>query len=152
MLIRQTAPATLSREILSHIITHTDRLSLCSSCIHLCTHVRVHKLLIHATIPALSFSSADTMTSSSAEPNKPSPETLQLIEAVLDYIRSNLNNIRNALGVESPQYKAAAEIMEKHLDENLKRLKVDKSDIADLMSSMSLRDDQQSGGDSCMSK
>lgn len=77
-----------------------------------------------------------------SNPSKPSPETLKLIEAVLDYIRSNLSNIRNALGENSPQYKAAAEIMQKYLDENLKRLAVDHSDIADLMTNLSLKDDK----------
>lgn len=82
------------------------------------------------------------MATQAPEAEKPSPETIKLIEAVLDYIRANLNNIRNALGEDSPQYKAASEIMQKHLDENLKRLKVDKSDVADLLSNMSLNGEE----------
>jgi hypothetical protein len=69
-----------------------------------------------------------------------SQETLKLIEAVLDYIRSNLVNIRQTWGQDSVQYKQAAVIMDQHLEQNLKRLQVEKSDIADLMSSMSLDD------------
>ena len=67
---------------------------------------------------------------------KPSPETLKLIEAVLDYIRANLNNIRNTWGPDSPQYKSAAEIMDKYLESNLKSLNVDKNEMEVLMEQM----------------
>jgi hypothetical protein len=70
----------------------------------------------------------------------PSEDSLKLIEAVLDYIRSNLSNIRNVWGTDSPQYKSASEIMNTYLDENLKKHKVEKADISDLMEKMSLDD------------
>lgn len=73
------------------------------------------------------------MESQGSPQSKPNPETLKLIQAVLDYIRSNLNNIKSTWGVDSPQYKSAAEIMEQSLDANLKRLNVEKSDIEELM-------------------
>jgi hypothetical protein len=67
-----------------------------------------------------------------------SPETLRLLELVLDHIRSNLVNIRNTWGAESVQYKSASEIMEQYLEENSKRLKVAKPDLEELMKKMSL--------------
>jgi len=72
--------------------------------------------------------------------SSPSPETLKLIEAVLDYIRSNLHNIRDTWGADSPQYKAAAEIMDKYLETNMKMLNVEKPDLEELMQNMSLTD------------
>jgi len=69
-----------------------------------------------------------------------SPETLKLIEDVLDYIRSNLSNIRRTWGSESPQYKSATTIMNKYLEENFKRLNVQKPDLEELMSKMSIED------------
>ena len=77
---------------------------------------------------------------STQEKKAPSEDTLKLIEAVLDYIRANLSNIRNVWGVDSPQYKSASEIMSMCLDENLKKHKVEKDDIADLLEKMSLDD------------
>ena len=67
-----------------------------------------------------------------------SPETLKLVEQVLDYIRANLVNIRKTWGVESVQYKSAAEIMDQYLEENMKRLKVKKPDLEELMKNLSL--------------
>ena len=75
---------------------------------------------------------------SCAEKKAPSEDTLNLIEAVLDYIRANLSNIGNVWGVDSPQYKSASQIMKTYLDENLKKHKVEKDDIADLLEKMSL--------------
>lgn len=68
----------------------------------------------------------------------PSPETLKLVELVLDHIRSNLVNIRNTWGADSVQYKSASEIMAQYLEENTKRLKVAKPDLEELMKQMSL--------------
>lgn len=67
-------------------------------------------------------------------------DTLKLVEGVLDYIRANLNNIRNTWGSASPQYKAASEIMQKYFDENMKRMKIDVTDtsLEDLLANMSL--------------
>ena len=82
------------------------------------------------------------MLQSSQKPNgdksnaEPSPETLKLIEAVLEYIRSNLNNIRNTWGPDSPQYKSAAEIMDQYLESNLKSLNVEESEVELLMEQM----------------
>lgn len=67
-----------------------------------------------------------------------SPETLKLLELVLDHIRSNLANIKNTWGADSVQYKSASEIMEQYLEENTKRLKVAKPDLEELMKKMSL--------------
>jgi hypothetical protein len=67
-----------------------------------------------------------------------SPDTLKLLELVLDHIRSNLVNIRNTWGADSVQYKSASEIMEQYLEENTKRLKVAKPDLEELMKKMSL--------------
>jgi hypothetical protein len=67
-----------------------------------------------------------------------SPDTLKLLELVLDHIRSNLVNIRNTWGSDSVQYKSASEIMEQYLEENTKRLKVAKPDLEELMKKMSL--------------
>jgi hypothetical protein len=69
---------------------------------------------------------------------EPSPETLKLLEQVLDHIRANLVNIRNTWGAKSVQYKSASEIMEQYLEENIKRLRVAKPDLEELMKKMSL--------------
>jgi len=70
----------------------------------------------------------------------PQAATLKLIEGFLDYIRANLNNIRNTWGSSSPQYKAASEIMQKYFDENMKKMNVDvqETNLEDLLASMSL--------------
>ncbi|RMZ91894.1 hypothetical protein DV736_g880, partial [Chaetothyriales sp. CBS 134916] len=75
-----------------------------------------------------------------AEPGPPSEDTLKLIEAVLDYIRSNLANIQKVWGVDSVQYKSASEIMNSYLDENLRAHSVDKDDMAELLAKMSIDD------------
>jgi len=71
---------------------------------------------------------------------KAAAETLKLIEGVLDYIRANLNNIRNTWGSSSPQYTAASEIMQRYFDENMKKMKIDIEDtsLEDLLANMSL--------------
>ena len=66
----------------------------------------------------------------------PSPETLKLIEAVLDYIRANLHNIRSTWGVGSPQYKSAAEVLSQYLDDNLNKMKVERDEVEELMKGM----------------
>lgn len=78
------------------------------------------------------------MSAAEANSSESSPETLKLIEQVLDHVRANLVNIRNTWGAESVQYKSAAEIMEQYLDENTKKLKVAKPDLEELMKKMSL--------------
>jgi hypothetical protein len=80
----------------------------------------------------------DVMSTTKADPSHSSPETLKLVEQVLDYIRANLVNIRNTWGAESVQYKSAAEIMDHYLEENMKRLKVEKPDLEELMKNLSL--------------
>ncbi len=77
------------------------------------------------------------MSSVKTDP-QPSEETLRLFEQVLDYIRGNLANIRKTWGPESAQYKSASEIMNRFLDENALRLKVEKPDLEDLMKNMKL--------------
>ena len=70
--------------------------------------------------------------------SNPSPETLQLVKQVFEYIRANLINIRDTWGTGSAQYKSAVEIMDQFLEENMKKLKVEKPDLEKLMNSMSL--------------
>jgi hypothetical protein len=80
----------------------------------------------------------DVMSTAKTNSSESSPETLKLVEQVLDYIRANLINIRNTWGAESVQYKSAAEIMDQYLEENMKRLKVKKPDLEGLMKNLSL--------------
>jgi len=80
------------------------------------------------------------MIKSNANKATPSPETLKLIEAVLDYIRSNLSNIEATWGVGSPQYESASQLLDQYLTENLNRVNVQKSDLEELMQKMSLED------------
>jgi hypothetical protein len=93
---------------------------------------------------AMSLSQPTTNTDTNSKP-PPSQDTLKLIEAVLDYIRSNLNNIRKVWGVDSAQYKSASQIMNSYLDENLKKHDVQKGDIAELLGRMSIDDDDDGG-------
>ena len=76
-----------------------------------------------------------------------SSETLALVEAVLDYVRANLENIKKVWGVDSAQYKSAATIMNSYLDENLKKQGIEKDDIADLLKDLKLDDGKQQPGD-----
>ena len=78
------------------------------------------------------------MSTAKTSSSESSPETLKLVEQVLDYIRANLVNIRNTWGAESVQYQSAAEIMDQYLEENMKKLKVAKPDLEELMKNMSL--------------
>ena len=78
------------------------------------------------------------MSTANENSSQPSPETLKLLELVLDHIRLNLVNIRNTWGAGSVQYKSASEIMERYLEENTKRLAVAKPDLEELMNKMSL--------------
>lgn len=82
------------------------------------------------------------LKSSLMEDLKPSEETLKLLELVLDHIRANLANIRKTWGPESIQYKSATEIMDQYLEENAKRLKVQKPNLEDLMQNMKLDDER----------
>lgn len=79
------------------------------------------------------------MSTANQNSSEPSPETLKLLELVLDHIRANLVNIRNTWGTGSVQYKSASEIMGQYLEENAKRLKVVKPDLEELMKKMSLQ-------------
>ncbi|KAJ4542552.1 hypothetical protein HRR86_006152 [Exophiala dermatitidis] len=56
---------------------------------------------------------------------------LDRIDAVLDYIRSNLANILRTWGRESPQYRDAKEMMQAYLVENMERLKSATAAVAD---------------------
>lgn len=75
-----------------------------------------------------------------ATTSQTSEETLNLINHVLDFIRGNLDNISRVWGRDSSQYEAASKVMEKYLDENLKKVNVQRSDLGDLMSKLSLHD------------
>lgn len=73
---------------------------------------------------------------------KASPETLKLIEGVLDFIRANLKNIQYTWGTSSPQYKAASELMQKHFDDNMSKLDVEtqNTSLEKLLGGLSLAD------------
>jgi 2-methylcitrate dehydratase PrpD len=68
------------------------------------------------------------------------PLPLQVIEEVLNFIRGNLNNIENSWGKHSPQYRSAVQLMDAWLDENVKQLNLEKSDLDELMQKLSLND------------
>ena len=78
------------------------------------------------------------MSNMKTDSSEPSPESLKLLDHILDHIRANLVNIRNTWGAESVQYKSAAEIMYQYLQDNTKRLKVKKPELQDLVKNMSL--------------
>jgi len=82
------------------------------------------------------------MSNSTSDKQHLDSSTLELVEAVLDFIRSNLSNIRNTWGSSSHQYKDASEIMQKYFDENMKKLQVDTTEIhlEDLLSNLSLEE------------
>lgn len=86
------------------------------------------------------------LTSSQTRPV--SKETLQLIEAVLDYIRLNLSNIQKTWGPDSAQYKSATEIMQVYLTDNVKRMKgeVQDGEIEELMAGLSLEAEPKTTG------
>jgi hypothetical protein len=65
-------------------------------------------------------------------------ETLSLVSNVLDFIRGNLSNIERVWGRESEQFKSASSIMNQYLDDNLRRLDVDRSDLGELMKGLTL--------------
>lgn len=65
-------------------------------------------------------------------------EKLDQMNHILDYIRSNLRNVRNTWGESSPQYRSAAEIMERALIENAARLKIQGSELEELMGKLDL--------------
>lgn len=70
----------------------------------------------------------------------PDENTLKMIEEVLDFIRSNLNNVRNTWGSSSPQYQSATEIMKKCFADNMEKLHVDTTgaNLEALLSDLSL--------------
>ena len=82
------------------------------------------------------------MSNSTSDKQHLDSGNLKLVEAVLDFIRSNLSNIRNTWGPSSQQYKDASEIMQKYFDENMKKLQVDTTEIhlEDLLSNLSLEE------------
>lgn len=93
-------------------------------------------------LKSVSTSLPTNMSSPQPKNASPSADTLKLIEGVLDFIRGNLNNIRNTWGATSPQYRAASEIMQQYFDENMKRLKINVEEtnlsLEDLLANMSI--------------
>jgi uncharacterized protein YukE len=67
-------------------------------------------------------------------------ERLEQMNQILDYIRSNLRNIRNTWGASSQQYQSAVEIMERALKDSATRLVLKDSELEELMGQMSLED------------
>jgi len=63
---------------------------------------------------------------------------IQVIEQVLNFIRGNLYNIESSWGKDSPQYRSAVHLMNEWLDENVKRLNVEQSDLDEVMQKLSL--------------
>lgn len=63
---------------------------------------------------------------------------IQVIEQVLNFIRGNLYNIESSWGKDSPQYRSAVQLMNEWLDENVKRLNVEQSDLDEVMQKLSL--------------
>lgn len=76
----------------------------------------------------------------SAAKSRTTVEDLEVINAVLDFIRSNLANIERVWGRDSRQYEAASVLMAQQLDENLKKAKLQRTDIADLLQGLSIKD------------
>lgn len=68
-------------------------------------------------------------------------QRLEQMDRILDYIRTNLRNVRNTWGPSSPQYQSTVEIMQRALSENQMRLKVEDAELEELMGKMSLVDD-----------
>lgn len=77
---------------------------------------------------------------STSKEKKLSADDVKLFEAVLDYIRANLLNIRRTWGPDSPQYKSAAKVMDEYLEQNMRRINVEKPDLENLMQQMTLDD------------
>lgn len=65
-------------------------------------------------------------------------DRLEQMNQILDYIRTNLRNVRNTWGESSPQYQSAVEIMERALTDNAKRLSFKDSELEELMDKMKL--------------
>lgn len=63
---------------------------------------------------------------------------LEQMNQTLDYIRTNLRNVRNTWGDSSPQYRAAVEIMERALTDNATRQMLKDSELEELMGKMNL--------------
>ena len=72
-------------------------------------------------------------------------ERLDQMSHILDYIRSNLRNVRNTWGESSPQYQSALEIMERALTENDTCLKIPDSELEELMGKLDLNRDAGKG-------
>ncbi len=67
--------------------------------------------------------------------------SLEQMNQILDYIRTNLRNIRNTWGDSSPQHQSAVEVMERALVDNARRLMLHDSESVELMAKMKLNDD-----------
>lgn len=84
---------------------------------------------------------------------------LDLVNAVLDFIRANLQNIERTWGIDSPQYRSTREIMQQYWNENAEKLKGEDIGInldarlEDLLAGLSLKEESslQSGMDVKMS-
>lgn len=72
-------------------------------------------------------------------------EKLDQMNQILDHIRSNLRNVRNTWGGSSPQYRSAVAIMERALIENATRLKMQDSELEELMGRLDLNRDPAQG-------
>ncbi|KAF7512196.1 hypothetical protein GJ744_002358 [Endocarpon pusillum] len=65
---------------------------------------------------------------------------VEQMNQLLDYIRSNLKNIRCTWGKGSRQYASAVEMMEGALVENARRLRFEDAELDELMGRMELSD------------
>jgi len=68
------------------------------------------------------------------------PLPLRVIEEVLNFIRGNLQNVESSWGKDSPQYRSAVQLMDEWLNDHVKQLNLEKSDLDELMQKMSLND------------
>lgn len=100
----------------------------------------LRSILLHSRLPVAVL----IQMQSPSTRKETSQETLALVNHVLDFIRGNLSNIERVWGRESTQFKDASKIMDQYLDENLKRLDVQRSDLDELMKGLSL-DDSNAG-------
>lgn len=72
----------------------------------------------------------------------PQTDTTKQVEVLIEYVRANQENIRRTWGIDSPQYRAASEIMQTYFSENIKKLNIDiqGASLEELIANMSLHE------------
>lgn len=81
-----------------------------------------------------------TISPVSASSNLPADNTKEL-EIIIEYVRTNRENIRRTWGDNSPQYHAANEIMQKYFNESVQKLNIDVqgASLEELIAKLSLQ-------------